>query len=118
MIGLACDLRDQPAASHHSASAAAESGAGSDSGSGLGASSSKGGSIWVSLNGDFSPPYGQLFNLPPGLSGLHAAFTGKYTWVRCSLAQGANWWRFPPPDPGFQRMAAFRSDTAGAAPSP
>ena len=99
VIGLACDLRDRPAVHHQLASTPEDT--------------PVGGAIWVSLNGEWSPPYGRLFHLPPGLSGLHAALSGCYTSVQCCMDGGENGWRFSPPYPGFEPMSAFRLDGAG-----
>jgi hypothetical protein len=41
----------------------------------------------VSLNGDFSAPYGLAFHLPRGLTGLFAAFTSFTGAVRCNLGE-------------------------------
>jgi hypothetical protein len=70
----------------------------------------------VSLNGDFSPPYGVAFDLPAvGLeSGLCPAFTAWKGVFRCNLVgdsagQGRPF-RYPPPSLEYRAMAA-----AGAA---
>ena len=81
VVGLACDL--QPA------------------GGG-------GGRLLVSVNGDFAPPNGAAFDLPPGLAGLHAALTCGAGAVSCNLGgDPARPLRHSPPAPGFRPMAAF-----------
>ena len=65
-----------------------------------------GGSIWVSLNGDFSPPYGLVFHLDEGLAGLFAAFSSHSGIVRCNF--GEEPFKHAPPVEGFKPMSAFR----------
>jgi ankyrin repeat protein len=86
VIGIACDLR--------TLSESAQS------------DTSSGGSIWVSLNGDFSTPYGLIFDLPRGLSGLFAAFTSQSGVVRCNLGKYA--FKHAAPGEGFEAMWSFQ----------
>ncbi len=65
-----------------------------------------GGSIWVSLNGDFSPPYGLVFHLEEDLTGLFAAFSSDSGIVRCNLGQEP--FKHAPPGEGFEPMCSFR----------
>ncbi len=88
VIGLACDLRTDTDTSDQAQ-----------------AESAGGGSIWVSLNGDFSPPYGLAFHLPQGLGGLFAAFTMDCGAVRCNL--GEEPFKYAPPGEGFMPMCSF-----------
>ena len=67
-----------------------------------------GGRILVSVNGDFSPPNGAAFDLPPGLTGLLPAFSCFCGAVRCNLGgDPARPLRHAPPAADFQPMAAF-----------
>ena len=68
------------------------------------------GRILVSVNGNFSPPNGAAFDLPPGLDGLHPAFSCHLGAVRCNLGgDPARPLRHAPPAPDFMPMAAFSS---------
>jgi hypothetical protein len=70
------------------------------------------GRMLVSLNGDFSSPYGVALDLPPGLPAVYAALTagsGRLTW---NLG-GVRAFRFAPPSPDYQAFA-----TVAAAPAP
>ncbi len=96
VIGLACDLRTERGVS--------------DTCDQIQAESADGGSIWVSLNGDFSPPYGLVFHLPQGISGLFAAFSFETGAVRCNLGEEPlKGWPFKhaPPGEGFMPMCSF-----------
>jgi hypothetical protein len=64
-----------------------------------------GGSIWMSLNGDFSPPHGLAFHLPQGLGGLYAAISSRSGVVRCNL--GEEPFKYAPPGEGFMPMCSF-----------
>jgi ankyrin repeat protein len=91
VIGLACDLR----ADKHTGITDSQAG------------TACGGSIWISLNGDFGAPYGQAFHLPKGIKGLFAAFTASYgVAVRCNLGE-APLKHAPPPGEGFMPMCSF-----------
>ena len=71
-------------------------------------SGGSGGRILVSVNGDFSPPNGAAFDLPPGLTGLLPAFSCFCGAVRCNLGgDPARPLRHAPPAADFQPMAAF-----------
>ncbi len=95
MIGLACDLRaDTLALQQEGVKDSDTSG-----------NTPGGGSIWVSLIGDFSPPYGLAIHLPQGLSGLFAAFTSESGVVRCNL--GEEPFKYTPPGEGFMSMCSF-----------
>jgi ankyrin repeat protein len=99
VIGLACDLRlgsEAQLCKQHK---------GSDRVDG-GEMGHCGGSIWVSLNGDFSPPYGLVFCLDEGITGLFAAFTSRNGIVRCNLGQEP--FKHAPPGEGFKPMCSFR----------
>jgi hypothetical protein len=84
VVGLACDLRGTE-----------EGGAGQ---------------MLVSLNGDFSPPHGAAFNLPPaGLEGgLCPALTAGSGLFRCNLDGGpaGRPFRHAPPSPEYRAMVA------------
>ncbi len=84
VVGLACDL--------------------------LGAAGGAGGCgrMLVSLNGDFSPPHGAAFDLPPaGLEGgLCPALTAMAGLFRCNLGGGGRPFRHAPPSPEYRAMAA------------
>ena len=72
------------------------------------AAGSQRGQMLVSVNGDFSPPNGRAFELPPGLAGLHAAFSCQSGVVRCNL--GGYCSRpllHAPPSPEYRPMGAF-----------
>jgi ankyrin repeat protein len=64
-----------------------------------------GGGIWMSLNGDFSPPHSLAFHLPQGLGGLYAAFSSCSGAVRCNL--GEEPFKYAPPGEGFMPMCSF-----------
>jgi hypothetical protein len=95
VIGLACDLRTERGVSKEVQMNASD----------ICAESAGGGSIWVSLNGDFSPPYGLVFYLPQGISGLFAAFTSATGAVRCNLGEES--FKYAPPGEGFMPMCSF-----------
>jgi hypothetical protein len=99
VIGLACDLRTQRGVSKEMQMNA------SDTCDQIQQESAGGESIWVSLNGDFSPPYGVAFHLPQGLSGLFAAFSFQRGAVRCNL--GEEPFEYAPPGEGFMPMCFF-----------
>jgi hypothetical protein len=99
VIGLACDLRTEKCVSKEVQMNA------SDTCDQIQEESAGGGSIWVSLNGDFSPPYGLVFHLPQGLSGLFAAFSCQSGAVRCNL--GEEPFKYAPPGEGFMPMCSF-----------
>ncbi len=82
VVGLACDLRGGCAAG--------------------------GGQMLASLNGDFSPPYGAAFDLPPaGLEGgLLPALTAQSGLYRCNLGGGGRPFRHAPPSSEYRGMAA------------
>jgi len=90
VIGLACDLR---AGSHAPTS---EQGCNNEE---------VGGCIWVSLNGDFSPPHGLVFHLEQGIRGLYAAFTSRSGAVGCNLGEAP--FKHAPPGEGFKPMCSF-----------
>jgi hypothetical protein len=74
-------------------------------------SGAAGGEMLVSVNGDFSPPNGAAFSLPPGLPGLRpvlTAFSGRY---RCNLAGP---FRYAPPSPGYAGLVGPTQAIAGA----
>jgi hypothetical protein len=95
VIGLACDLRS---GSHAVAAQDVQQDP---------AVIARGGSIWVSLNGDFSPPYGLVFRLPEGLEGLFAAFTTQNGAVRCNLGEES--FKYAPPAEGFKPISSFHA---------
>jgi hypothetical protein len=95
VIGLACDLRADSLALQQEGVKDSDTSCNTPGG----------GSIWVSLNGDFSPPYGLAFHLPQGLSGLFAAFSCKTGAVRCNL--GEEPFKYAPPGEGFMPMCSF-----------
>jgi hypothetical protein len=99
VIGLACDLRTDALASHIGQTNDSDTAGKSET------ESSSGGSIWVSLNGDFSAPYGLAFHLPQGLRGLFAAFSSTSGVVRCNL--GEEPFKYVPPGEGFMPMCSF-----------
>ena len=67
-----------------------------------------GGRVLASVNGDFSPPNGVAFDLPPGLAGLHPALSCVTGVVRCNLGgDPARPHRHAPPTADYQAMAAF-----------
>ena len=104
VIGLVCDLRGSAlAASQQDAGEAQEQSEHQAESQG----DAGGGSIWVSLNGDFSAPYGLVFRLPGGLEGLFAAFTSGTGAVRCNL--GEQPFKYAPPDEGFKPMCSFHA---------
>lgn len=67
----------------------------------------EGGSIWVSLNGDFLPPYGLVFSLPSDIAGLFAAFTASNGVTRCNL--GEKDFKYAPPSEVFKPMCSYPS---------
>ncbi len=91
VVGLACDLRGGGAAG--------------------------GGRMLVSLNGDFSPPYGAAFDLPPaGLEGgLCPALTALSGLYRCNLGCGGRPFRHAPPSSEYRGMAAAPAGVSGSA---
>ena len=77
------------------------------------------GRILVSVNGKFTPPNGAAFHLPPGLAGLHPAFSCSFGAVRCNLGgDPARQLRYKPPAADFQTMAAFPPPRAVPPPLP
>ena len=77
------------------------------------------GRILVSVNGKFTPPNGAAFHLPPGLAGLHPAFSCSFGAVRCNLGgDPARPLRHAPPAADFQPMAAFPPPRAVPLPLP
>ena len=77
------------------------------------------GRILVSVNGKFTPPNGAAFHLPPGLAGLHPAFSCASGAVRCNLGgDPARPLRHAPPAADFQPMAAFPPPRAVPPPLP
>jgi hypothetical protein len=105
VLGLACELppanldapgQDNPVCD--------DGGDGGDKGCGVGG----GGRILVSVNGDFAPPNGVAFVLPPGLAGLHPAFYCLTGAVRCNLGGDAALpFLHASPTPDYQPMAAY-----------
>ena len=64
------------------------------------------GRVHASLNGDFSPPHGAAFDLPPGLPAVYAALsadTGRFTWNLGGLRE----FRYAPPSPGYSAFSAL-----------
>jgi hypothetical protein len=65
-------------------------------------SGAAGGAVLVSVNGDFAPPNGAAFPLPPGLPGLRPVLTAGSGRFRCNLAGP---FRYAPPSPGYAGLA-------------
>ena len=107
VIGLACDLRADKYHAHTKETN--QSGTLDQAETGQ-----TGGSIWVSLNGDFSPPYGLAFRLPQDLSGLFAAFTAESGVVKCNLGEEA--FAYAPPGEGFEPMCFFPAPAGASCP--
>ncbi len=96
VIGLACDLRSDNHALVRNQPTYSDPADQLDS-------RQVGGSMWVSVNGDFSPPYGLVFYLPQGLSGLFAAFTSLSGVVQCNV--GEQPFEYAPPGEGFRPLS-------------
>jgi hypothetical protein len=94
VIGLACDLR--PSNNHELKKKHRET---NDQ------TRHCGGSIWASLNGDFSPPYGLVFHIEEGFGGLFAAFTSQSGALKCNLGEVP--FQYSPPGKGFKPMSSF-----------
>jgi hypothetical protein len=98
VIGLACNLQSGYHASYGNVPTDSNAVDQHDGGQ-------TGGSMWVSVNGDFSPPYGLVFHLPQGLSGLFAAFSSQSGVVRCNLGEKS--FKHAPPAGDFKPMCTF-----------
>jgi hypothetical protein len=75
----------------------------------------------VSLNGDFSPPYGAAFELPAAelQGGLCPALTAKIGLFRCNLGGGGRPFRYASPSPEYRAMAdCLEAPLFGRAASP
>jgi hypothetical protein len=107
IIGLACDLGSGSDSAHQNQDESSPPNMenhGSET-CNMAEAGRGGGSIWVSLNGDFSLPYGLVFHLEEGVGGLFAAFSSGRGYVRCNL--GEEPFKHAPPDESFKPMCSF-----------